>query len=1238
MRRRISMWVVIALMFQCIFGIQLAVAADAAESAGVAYTAISPTVAVYSPSINATNVNVDSPIIITFNTSVRAGSGYVTINSSASTDQISVTDAAKVTVKDNIVVIKPSRDHQPNTRYYVNVSDGAFVDAADPANKFTGFTGTDWSFTTGAALDKTPPSLRAFSPTNGSTVSGAVVLTLTFDEAVAARNGANNIIKIYDASNSRVVESITATAGQVKVDGANVRITPTASFIESGKTYYVEVGSGAFADLAGNSFGGITGTTVWRFTMQSTDTVKPAVESQVPANGTTNVAISTNIALKFNEDISLVNSSMTVTIRPTSSSTSSITGNITLDSDKRTLRISPRSSLVANTTYTIDIPQGLVRDLAGNLNDARYGFWSFTTTIVDRTAPVLQSSKMYSNTAIVLKYNELLNTSATPSVSAFTASVNDEARGVSSVSVSGDSVYVYLQSGVAVGQVVRLSYNAGSGVAIQDPSGNKASSFTNRTIENSIETTLPKITSGYVSSSTVVLNFSDSLSSVSSYAYTQFKVTVNGSIKNIKSNSTYNGSYLYLYLDSSVTSSDVVKVSYTPGSYPIKGNYDIQMASFSDFFIRNYSDNVAPVLSSTSVSGTKLTMVYNEALDENSIPKNSYLSVLVNNTARYVTAVSIKQNIIELTLASAVTQGQEVTLSYAPGDPRIRDLNGNNAQALNLVAVGITLDTQLPYVKSSSASGDTITLNLSKKVTATGTLGSAQFPVKVDGVTRAVSSVTLSSDSMVITIRLAAGVTSGQKVTVSYVPGNTALRDVSGNAMSAFTDSVVGNSSSATSTSSGSALLNQEQGYTPYVSTFNILKKDYAKTSTDRSRLGKSINRYTIDKDKLDEAFSYVVSKDSSQNKMIMFDVPTTERAASVAIPLQSLENAYVKSKNSYFAIRFGDIIQTIPLANLNFGEMTRSFNASTNNITLLAQIEPQDPSNSSLLPLNAQLSSNNAQALSDIYDFRLSAMVSVPTPKVLDVTAVSNHTLKINQAFNKNQAAAVHYDASVGKLSYAPTVFGKQVSSDYASFMGGSNDMYRLVTGTVNYTDVQNHWAKDDINKLASKFVIEGRNASQFMPNAPITRAEFAVFVARALGLNGDKSAAAKFKDVPTSTVTAAYIGASSKAGIIQGNSDGTFGSNNLITREQMALMITRAMTAAGKGVTLESNASNLLSKFSDRGKISKTAQEAVAKVLQAEIVTGMTETTFQPQGNATRVQAVLMLSRMMKAIQYID
>ncbi|MNN61681.1 hypothetical protein D3C81_1769270 [compost metagenome] len=76
---------------------------------------------------------------------------------------------------------------------------------------------------------------------------------------------------------------------------------------------------------------------------------------------------------------------------------------------------------------------------------------------------------------------------------------------------------------------------------------------------------------------------------------------------------------------------------------------------------------------------------------------------------------------------------------------------------------------------------------------------------------------------------------------------------------------------------------------------------------------------------------------------------------------------------------------------------------------------------------------------------------------------------------------------------------------------------------------------------------------------------------------------------------------------------------------------MIIRAMEYTKNPITLSGTASSALSAFKDRSKIQNASAEFVAKAVQEGIILGMTTTEFQPQGNATRAQAAVMLQRML-------
>ncbi len=95
------------------------------------------------------------------------------------------------------------------------------------------------------------------------------------------------------------------------------------------------------------------------------------------------------------------------------------------------------------------------------------------------------------------------------------------------------------------------------------------------------------------------------------------------------------------------------------------------------------ADTTPPALLSAEVNGVTLVLNYNEGLNPASVPSSIDFEVLVNSVARNVTNVAISGNRVILTLASAVVNGDTVTISYGvPGINPIRDIAGNLAFAL----------------------------------------------------------------------------------------------------------------------------------------------------------------------------------------------------------------------------------------------------------------------------------------------------------------------------------------------------------------------------------------------------------------------------------------------------------------------------------------------------------------------------------------------------------------------------
>ncbi|MGJ7035678.1 S-layer homology domain-containing protein [Anoxybacillus eryuanensis] len=181
----------------------------------------------------------------------------------------------------------------------------------------------------------------------------------------------------------------------------------------------------------------------------------------------------------------------------------------------------------------------------------------------------------------------------------------------------------------------------------------------------------------------------------------------------------------------------------------------------------------------------------------------------------------------------------------------------------------------------------------------------------------------------------------------------------------------------------------------------------------------------------------------------------------------------------------------------------------------------------------------------------------------------------------------------------------------------------------TFNDVTSQLAWAKDEIEVLASRSVIQGMTKDHFEPNKAITRAQFAVLLARALQLP-TSTYKGVFTDVSSQMAWAApYIEAAYRAGIVQGNK-GFFKPNDVITREQMATMLVRALAYKNQHIK-----GNETITFADESTIAPYAREHVQLAASLQLIRGTVvngKLVFKPKANATRAESAVMLYRLLQ------
>ena len=168
------------------------------------------------------------------------------------------------------------------------------------------------------------------------------------------------------------------------------------------------------------------------------------------------------------------------------------------------------------------------------------------------------------------------------------------------------------------------------------------------------------------------------------------------------------------------------------------------------------------------------------------------------------------------------------------------------------------------------------------------------------------------------------------------------------------------------------------------------------------------------------------------------------------------------------------------------------------------------------------------------------------------------------------------------------------------------------------------NAWYKDAVQYAYDNGLITGVSATEFAPEATTTRAMIVSILARLEGVTSAE--AAGFTDVSDEWYATA-VNWAANVGVVNGYEDNTFRPNQPITREQLAAILMNYAAYKGEDVSARADLSN----YTDQPSAwaTETMQWAVAEGL----ISGVTNTQLQPQGNATRAQVAAILQRFLEA-----
>lgn len=196
----------------------------------------------------------------------------------------------------------------------------------------------------------------------------------------------------------------------------------------------------------------------------------------------------------------------------------------------------------------------------------------------------------------------------------------------------------------------------------------------------------------------------------------------------------------------------------------------------------------------------------------------------------------------------------------------------------------------------------------------------------------------------------------------------------------------------------------------------------------------------------------------------------------------------------------------------------------------------------------------------SPVYDFTLTVdgvraqwtghPVTVKIPYTLGASGNPSQVVVFNV---DNRPEAVNnslFDKVSGKITFQPRHFSQ----------------YTAVYKKVSFIDIDalSSLTRDSIRAVAARGIIVGKETGKYDPQGKLTRAEFVQMLMRLFDAV-DSTATSKLTDVKEGAWYYKAVASAEKLGIVQGKTDGSFGINDTLTRQDMAVLLHRAQLVSG-------------------------------------------------------------------------
>ena len=244
-----------------------------------------------------------------------------------------------------------------------------------------------------------------------------------------------------------------------------------------------------------------------------------------------------------------------------------------------------------------------------------------------------------------------------------------------------------------------------------------------------------------------------------------------------------------------------------------------------------------------------------------------------------------------------------------------------------------------------------------------------------------------------------------------------------------------------------------------------------------------------------------------------------------------------------------------------------------------------------------------------EVYDLYKPIEISIPYDT--QEKKIEDLDIFLLKSDGTRERIAGRYDKSIQSVEFVTSQIGK----------------YIIGISKKEFLDLNNHtWAKDAVETMTQKGIVNGRTDTEFDPNAKITRAEFTALITRMLEYHMSSDVTIPFEDVDKNSWYYNPIAIAYDRGLISGKAEGIFDPQGNISREEIASIVAKVLVNKSFNIEEDKN----LDFFKDRDDIALWAKSSVELVAKKGIITGMEDGNFAPKKKANRAEAIVILYRL--------